>query len=366
MDIKQKDYSRTIFYLLMFLCIIAGATILKIISSVVIPVVVSLLLSFVFLPVIKTLNYKFKVPWWLGIVVMFAFFFALTFAVITLLVSSARTIFESLPKYEQRIVTLYMTIADQLQIPYDQSQSLFDNLWGQLGVRNFVKSLALDFTSIMYNFLRNLLMVILLAVFLLAEMHMTRPKIEAAFRGKMRGRVNIIIQNVIKQVTRYISIKFIISLATGAIVFLGTFLVGLDFPMIWGFLAFVMNFIPTFGSIFSCIITILFSILQFYPSPAPVIIVSLVMIGTNFILGNIVEPRIEGDNLGISPFVILVSLSLWGWMWGFIGMILAVPVTVIVKIICENISYLHPVAILLGNRVQDTEKELSPTDDSDD
>ena len=77
------------------------------------------------------------------------------------------------------------------------------------------------------------------------------------------------------------------------------------------------------------------------------------------VLGNLIEPRIEGDNLGISPFVILVMLSLWGWMWGFVGLILAVPLTVIMKIICENVSLLHPIAILIGNKPQDTKKEFT-------
>lgn len=70
----------------------------------------------------------------------------------------------------------------------------------------------------------------------------------------------------------------------------------------------------------------------------------------NLTLGNILEPKIEGDNLDLSPFVILVSLTFWGWMWGFIGMILAVPMMVILKILCENISYLNGFAILLGNK----------------
>ena len=83
------------------------------------------------------------------------------------------------------------------------------------------------------------------------------------------------------------------------------------------------------------------------------------------VLGNFIEPRIEGHNLGISPFVILVMLSLWGWMWGFVGMILAVPLTVIIKIICENIPLLHPVAILLGNKPQDTRLEFTTYEEED-
>ncbi len=67
------------------------------------------------------------------------------------------------------------------------------------------------------------------------------------------------------------------------------------------------------------------------------------------IIGNILEPKIEGEGLGISPFVILISLSLWGYIWGFLGMLLAVPMTVMIKISCENIEYLKPVAAIIGN-----------------
>jgi predicted PurR-regulated permease PerM len=73
------------------------------------------------------------------------------------------------------------------------------------------------------------------------------------------------------------------------------------------------------------------------------------MLGTNMVLGNVVEPRIQGRNLGISPFLILASLLLWGWVWGFIGMILAVPMLVIMKLVCDNVDFLNPVGILIGN-----------------
>ena len=75
-------------------------------------------------------------------------------------------------------------------------------------------------------------------------------------------------------------------------------------------------------------------------------------------LGNIIEPRVQGKNLGLSPFVIIVSLTLWAYIWGTVGMIIAIPMTVIIKIICENISYLHPFAILLGNDPKQTKRDF--------
>ncbi|MDL2229870.1 AI-2E family transporter, partial [Treponema sp. OttesenSCG-928-L16] len=89
--------------------------------------------------------------------------------------------------------------------------------------------------------------------------------------------------------------------------------------------------------------------LQFWPEPAPIIMVGLIMLAANMIIGNVLEPKIMGDNLGLSPIVVLVSLMIWGWIWGFAGMILAVPMTVVIKILCENVPFLEPLSILLGS-----------------
>ena len=198
-----------------------------------------------------------------------------------------------------------------------------------------------------------------MVIFLLVEMHLTGEKLNEAFEGKTKGRMMNIVRRTMTQVVRFLFIKFFISLATGILVYATAKIVRLDFAVVWGFLAFVLNFIPTFGSIVSVAATSLFALLQFFPHPGPIIFVFVMTITINMILGNVIEPRIEGYNLGISPFVILVMLSLWGWMWGFVGMILAVPLTVIMKIVCENVSLLHPIAILIGNKPQDTKDEFT-------
>jgi predicted PurR-regulated permease PerM len=111
-----------------------------------------------------------------------------------------------------------------------------------------------------------------------------------------------------------------------------------------------MNFIPTLGSIVTGVGISLFALIQFWPNPAPVILVVVVVLAVNMILGNILDPKIVGEHVGISPLMVMVSLAIWGYIWGFAGMVISVPMTVIIKIVCENIPILEPVSVLLGTR----------------
>lgn len=363
---KQKNYSKGIFYLLLFICIIASGLVLKFTAKVVVPVMFAVMLSLVMLPLLRKLNKKFHIPWIVSAIFILIISTFVIVIVGNLLISSLKTIILLYPRYENRFTAIYQIFAQTFKLPFNETSSLFENLWNQLGVRNAVQGFALTFSSNFISFTKTLMMIMLLILFLVSEMHYTKEKLNAAFPvQKINGRIAHALNNIILDITRFVSIKFIISLLTGLLVGIGTQLLGLDFPIVWGFIAFVLNFIPTFGSIFSGVITILFSIIQFYPDIKIAVLTTILMLGVNMTLGNIIEPKIEGKNLGLSPFFILVSLSIWGGIWGFSGMLLAVPVTVILKIICENISFLHPVAILLGNHPKETQLELSPLDDDD-
>ena len=351
---KRTNFAAAIFFLLLFISIIGGGVILKLTASVCLPVVVAVLLSFAFLPLIKRLNAPpLRIPWWIAIIFVFALFFALFIVVTNIVTTSLYKILSALPRYEERFATLFELAAEKLNIPFDTEQTIIQNLWSHLSFRNTVSKYALGLGGTLYDFIRNLLLVMLFSAFLLGEMNATKSKIRLAFTNSTSERVRSMLGNIVSQVTRYISIKFIISLITGVLVWVGLLIIKQDFALVWAFIAFVMNFIPMFGSIFSWVLTTLFSVLQFYPEPAPVVFTAIWVLAVNFTLGNIIEPRVTGQNLGISPFIILVSLSLWGWMWGFVGMLVAVPVMVIIKIVCENLPFLQPVAIFLGNKPQD-------------
>lgn len=361
----EKNYSRYIYTILLAAAIVLTGFLLKTTQSVVLLVFIAILLAFVFYPIIKKLNSTFKIPWILAVIICVALFLIIFITLSSVLFASASTIVETYPKYEERFLTIYKKIATPLNVEFDNDKNFIENIWGQLKVREFIQSFALSTSSTVIAFLRNFLTVLLLMSFLLIEMRDGNEKIEAMFTGKKQKGVHRIVSKTIKDVVHYLSIKFFISLATAVLVFIVLAVVKVDFAIMWAFIAFIMNFIPTFGSIFSVGITSLFTLLQYWPEPAPAIIVLIGMTAINFILGNIIEPRVEGKDLGLSPFVILASLTFWGWMWGFVGMILAVPTMVVLKIVCENFKILHPIAILLGNNTTETIKELSTFDEDD-
>jgi predicted PurR-regulated permease PerM len=267
-----------------------------------------------------------------------------------MLFSSVRAILTLYPKYEDRLTEIYRYVGRFFELSYDEHLTFFENLWGQLGIRSRVRLITLSLSNTFLTFLKDAVMVVIFVVFLLFEAVFFKEKIETAFEGKQAGQIKKIIADIIKEIGRYLSIKFIISLVTGLIVGIALRCVGLEFAVLWGIAQFILNFIPVLGSIAVGVAASVFALLQFWPDPGPVIAVVTIMLGTNMILGNILEPKVMGDNLGISPIVVLLSLLIWGWLWGFAGMILAVPMMVIIKIICENVQVLEPLSILLGSR----------------
>lgn len=346
---EEKDYTKPIFYVLLLMAVILAGTLCKVLSSVVLPVVIAIILAFIFSPILEKMNKKFKIPWILSVIIIDILLIFAIATISSLLLRSLSTITSEYPKYESKFMSIYKLLASTFQLEFDDGKSFFENLWGTFKIREYIQKLAIFLSTGLVNVGKTVLVIFLLFTFLLLELRISRRKINAAFQEITKGKVFIILTQVINETVRFLSIKFFISLATGVLVSLGTFIVGMDFPIVWGFLAFIMNFIPTFGSIISTVITSLFALLQFYPSWGKILYVFLLLLSINMILGNVLEPRIEGKHLGLSPFVILVSLSIWGYIWGFVGMILAVPMTVIIKIICENVSFLQGIAILLGN-----------------
>ncbi|WP_294427830.1 AI-2E family transporter [uncultured Treponema sp.] len=357
---ENSRFLRGIFFFLIFMSIVLAGFLLKLMESFFKPVVLSVLLACVFYPFIRKLNTKFKIPWFLGILIVYTTFLVIFSGLVNILSSSLMSIVESYPKYEERFRTIYRTMQESFAansdssllnffFDFNQDQTLLENISNQLNILSLLKNFAVNFTNSLVSFMKSTFLVLLFSIFLLLEMKFIKIKISTAFSSENSTKIHDIMSRIAIDTTHYVSIKFLISLATGILMILSCLVAGIDFPLVWGFIAFLLNFVPTFGSIISTGLTVVFAFMQCYPSVLPVIFLAIFLAVMNIFLGNVVEPRIEGENLGISPFVILVSLSLWGWLWGFLGLIIAVPLMVIIKIFCENISYLRPIGILLGS-----------------
>lgn len=347
---EDNKYSKRIFYLICFIASIAAVAVMKLTASFMLPITISILFSFIFYPFVRKLE-SFHIPWVLSILIILAVALGVFSAAGNLLVQSCKAIVLAYPRYEARFTSIYSTIAQAFRIPFDENLSLGTNLWGSLGVRTFVQNSAISLSNFLLSGAKVIFLISLLILFFMMEMREMKSKVKKAFpEEKLNRKIMYITVKTISDVTKFISIKFFISLLTGMLVGLVSLIVGMDFPIVWGFIAFVLNFIPNFGSAISFALTTTFAVVQFYPEFHKIIIVGLSVLLINFILGSILEPKWEGNDLGISPFLILVSLSLWGFVWGFAGMILSVPILVIIKIVCENIGPLKPLAALIGSK----------------
>ena len=146
---------------------------------------------------------------------------------------------------------------------------------------------------------------------------------------------------------RYLGIKTLVSMATGLCAGLLTWSLDLDFPLLWAMFAFLLNYVPTIGSIIAAVPAVLLALIQIGPGAAGA--TAMGFIGINLVFGNFLEPRLMGYGVGISPLVVFVGLIAWGWIFGPVGMLLSVPLTMTLKMALENDERTRWVAILLGS-----------------
>jgi predicted PurR-regulated permease PerM len=168
-------------------------------------------------------------------------------------------------------------------------------------------------------------------------------KVEKSLSPQRARTVNQIIGRIDREVQRYLGIKTGISILSGLITTIVLLIFGVEFALLFGFLTMILNFIPSLGSIVSLALISLIATFQF-GSLIPALWILLILAGLDVIISSLLEPKLMGQGLGMSPLVILFSLFFWGWLWGIPGMILAVPFMAVIKIICSNIPALEPVA----------------------
>jgi len=345
---KILHSGRAVFFLMIFICCIIAVAVLKIASAIILPFIIAVMLAFVMFPVIKFLD-KIRVPRIMSILLIVCIIVAGMYLFGMVLFTSVKMIVEQSPQYEGRFKEIYDWVANLFDLPNDEALTLWQNLWDQEAIRAFVSDFTILLSNFFFKFITSTILVVFFIVFLLVETGIFRDKLITAFENRIE-QINRMGNEIISQVSKYLAAKFLISLINAVIFAVAFHLVGLEFAIVWAVIQFMLNFIPTLGSIVAGAAISLFALIQFWPNPTPIIIIVIIVLATNMILGNIIDPKIIGDNVGLSPLMVIISLSIWGWVWGFAGMVLAVPMTVIIKIVCENIPIMEPVSILIGSR----------------
>jgi len=207
--------------------------------------------------------------------------------------------------------------------------------------------------------LSNFFLILLTMIFMLFEAASFPTKVRAAVGP---GRFDVEnMRHAVIQVQRYLGLKTVTSLTTGLLVGLWTAILGLDFAVVWGLLAFLLNYIPSIGSIVAAIPAVLLGLIQGGLGYALLIAIGYVVVNVG--IGNFVDPWLMGRTLGLSTLVVFLSLVFWGWMWGGVGMLLSVPLTMIFKILFENTDDLQWIAVMLDNR-RCAEKRLEEAEES--
>lgn len=333
--------------------VLLGA-VMKLASGVMLPMVIAGLLAITLSPLINILH-KIHIPRNLAVIIVIAVVFGIIFLIVLFIQSSIASFINEYPKYAARFSVLNNELVQFVENKTGISYDFFEQIeWSG----TFLRYLG-SFSSSIVSFASSGLLIMIFLIFMLLENPFAPKKMILAFNTDNGTRISGILNRITGQVVKYLNLKFIISVGTGILVWLFLMLIGLDFAPMWGVFAFLLNFIPSIGSSIVMIITILMGFIQFYPEPGRIIAVIISMVGVQTIIGSFIDPRLQASRLDISPIVILFSLVFWGWIWGIVGMFLAVPLTVIVQIVCQNIPFLYPVSILIGSgrRIEHIEDE---------
>jgi predicted PurR-regulated permease PerM len=315
---------------------------LKWAAPVILPLLAAAFLAVLCIPPMRRLE-RHRVPRLLAMIVVITGASLVLLLVVALVGSSLAQFQSEIGTYQSQLNEMVAAATARLGLDIDT-----DQLLPELDASAILR-LAGNAAAELVSVAGNVFVVILLLIFMLVETNGLTEKLRAARRAAGKSDAPESLADIgiaARKVHDYLAIKAAVSGATGIAAALMCWALGVDFPLLWGLVAFLFNFIPNIGSIIAAIPPVLLALVGVGPGTAALLAGGYALI--NLVLGNIVEPKLMGDRLGLSTLVVFVSLIFWNWVWGPVGMLLSVPLTVIVKILLEHTSDLRPIGVLLG------------------
>jgi AI-2 transport protein TqsA len=304
-----------------FVIIIAG---MKAAKSILVPFLLSLFISIICSPLLFWLRRK-KLPMWAALSVVITIVLLAGLLVLALVGTSLNDFTQSIPFYQEKLQEKFLEISTLLHnagvnIPEEEILGLID------------PGAAMNFASRILSGLGKVLsdafLIFITVIFILLEAATFHSKL-ISILGKSADRINFF-KTFSANINRYMVIKTWISLGVGVLVTVWCTMLGIKYSMIWGLLAFILNYVPVIGAIIAGFPVVLFALVQIGILSAA--LAAAGFLGIHILIGNILEPRIMGKGLGMSTLIVFLSLVFWGWVLGSVGMLLAIPLTMAVKI----------------------------------
>ena len=307
------------------------------------PLVFSAFLAVISAPLVFWLRRR-RVPESVAVLLVVLFVLGGLFGLAGVVGGSVRAFIAAAPRYAERLDQLLTNAFAWLQghhidVSSAKLRGLMDLTAGLALLGGTVTQLA--------SVLSDTLLVVLTLVFLLFEVTTLPAKIRAALGDPKAdlGRFAILVT----EVKGYVVIKTYLSVAMGLVAWLMLSLLGVDFALLWGVVSFLLNFVPNLGSLIATVPPVALALVQFGVARATITAIGFVAM--HMIIGNLVEPRWMGRRLGLSTLVVFLSLIFWGWVWGAVGMLLSVPLTMILKILLEGSERWRWISILMDGAV---------------
>ncbi len=329
-----------------FLIVITTVVVLIYAQSIIIPFVLAILF-WVLIRVIKKLLKKVKFigrwPKWVLTIISSVLLLSFLLLTIQLISQNIQILSNALPVYQENVTKVASLINKRFNIDV---YTMITDYGKGIDFAGLLSSLLSALTSLFGSAFT----VLLYLLFILLEEPILPQKLKAMYPDKKKyNHIKNLVAKIDHSIGSYIALKTLVSLVTGFLSYFALLFIGVDAPLFWAFLIFVLNFIPTVGSLIATIFPAFFAILQFGEFTHGLLVLGIVG-SIQLVVGNFVEPKLMGNTLNISPLVVFLTLAIWGVIWGITGMLLSVPITVILIIIMSEFEGTRPFAILLSQQ----------------
>ena len=310
-------------------------------SDLLIPLAIAVMVWYLINALSRMFENHLRAPGWLALTLSITTLVIALGLIVEMISDNIAAVRTAAPTYQANIETL---IEKAVKIGGFTEMPTIGHVVDQIDIKALIGGVA----SATAKVAGNAGLILIYVIFLLAEQRTFGAKIKALFPDPAReSEVQKILADIQKRTQTYVSIKTLLSLLTAAVSYVVLAIVGVDLAAFWAFVIFLLAYIPTIGSLLGVVFPALLAIIQF-GTLGPFLIVTVGLGAAQFMIGNVLEPRMMGKSLNLSSLVVIISLAVWGSIWGVTGMFLCVPITVILMIVLAEFKQTRAVAILLS------------------